>query len=426
MNRFCCISINHRHAPVSLRERIHLEPASALPLLKGDAEALTLNTCNRTEIYGCHLRPSEMLALITSVCQIQDTNLEGLCEIFEARDAIAHLFAVCSGLDSLVLGEPQILGQAKEAFAAAVRAGTTATLLNKAMHRAFRTAKRVRNETEIGRYPVSVASEAVELAGHVFGDIQRSAVLVIGAGDMACIAARRLKDRGVRTLTIINRTHTAACSLARDLGGKAGTFDNLETELMRSDIVITSTGAPTPLIGRPLMERIMKARRHSPLIIIDIALPRDVDPEVGRLYNCYLYDIDALKDIVERHACHRELQLDQASAILESEVDAFEAWLSALTAQETIKDLYALLERYIGEELRSEHIGEEDQGHLAQAVHRVLKRFIHRPVSFLKAHPSLANIENARRLFQLDEDYQDRHKGQPPRPCADRDSEKAS
>ena len=410
MNLICCISINHRKTPVEIREQIRIDPKDILAIMDKDSEAFTLNTCNRTEVYFRELNASAVYARLSSLCGIAQDALEDMAEHFTGREAIRHMFMVACGLDSLVTGEPQILGQIKDAYRDCLAANTTGTLLNKALHRAFRTAKRIRTETDIGKYSVSVASEAVELASHIFGDIADSAVLVIGAGDMASIAAKRLKSRGVKNLSIINRTHRTACNLAEELGGVPKPFEQLEDELISCDIVISSTGSATPLITKDMIEAVMKRRKNSPMIIIDIAVPRDVDPDAGKVYNCYLYDIDALKSIVDRHIKNRKESTEQALAIINHEITSFENWLGSLNANTTIKDLFSLMEEYIEEQLRDIPLDEEGKGVAENALRTTLKRLIHRPVSFLKAHPNVNHIEQTRRIFQLDEDYQDRHK----------------
>jgi len=410
MNLIGCISINHRNTPVEIREQIRIEPKDILAIMEKDSEAFTLNTCNRTEVYFRELDASAIYARLSSLCGISQDELEDMADHFMGREAIRHMFMVACGLDSLVTGEPQILGQIKDSYRDCLAANTTGTLLNKALHRAFRTAKRIRTETDIGKYSVSVASEAVELASHIFGDITDSSVLVIGAGDMASIAAKRLKNRGVKKLSIINRTHRTACTLAEELGGVPKPFEQLEDELTSCDIVISSTGSATPLITKDMIEAVMKRRKNSPMIIIDIAVPRDVDPDAGKVYNCYLYDIDALKSIVDRHIKNREESTEQALGIINHEIESFENWLGSLNANTTIKDLFSLMEEYIEEQLRDIPLGEEGKGLAENALRTTLKRLIHRPVSFLKAHPDVNHIEQTRRIFQLDEDYQDRHK----------------
>jgi glutamyl-tRNA reductase len=410
MNLIGCISINHRNAPVEIREQIRIEPKDILAIMDKDSEAFTLNTCNRTEVYFRELSASAVYAHLSSLCGITRDALEDVADHFIGREAIRHMFMVACGLDSLVIGEPQVLGQIKDAYRDCLALNTTGTLLNKALHRAFRTAKRIRTETDIGKYSVSVASEAVELASHIFGDITHSAACIIGAGDMASIAAKRLKSRGVKTMSIINRTHSAACDLAEELGGVPKPFENLQEELAICDIVISSTGSATPLITRDMIEAVMKLRKNSPIIIIDIAVPRDVDPEAGKCYNCYLYDIDSLKAIVDRHFKNRQESTQQALDIINHEINNLENWLSSLNANTTIRDLFSLMEDYIEEQLRDIPLDEAEKGIVENSLRTSLKRFIHRPVSFLKTHPHVNHIEQTRRIFQLDEDYQDRHK----------------
>jgi glutamyl-tRNA reductase len=410
MNLIGCISINHKHAPVELREQIHIDPDDILPIMGRFSEAYTLNTCNRIEVYWRELKSAAMYAHLSSLSGISQEKLQEVSEYFIGRDAIRHLFMVASGLDSLVIGEPQILGQIKDSYRDCRSVNITGTFLNKALHRSFRTAKRIRTETDIGRYSVSVASEAVELACHIFGDISASTALIIGAGDMASIAARRLKDRGVTKINIINRTHRVACDLAYELGGIPKPFESLKDELVSCDIVISSTGSPTPIITRDMVESVMKLRRNSPIFIIDIAVPRDVDPNAGKCYNCYLYDIDSLNAIVDRHFEHRQEQAQKALGIIDQEVVKYEKWIDALDAQTTIKDLFDLLEVHIHEQIEELQLDDQEKNIVEKTLRKSLKRFIHRPVSFLKSHPGINHIEQTRRIFQLDEDYQDRHK----------------
>ncbi len=411
MNRIGCISINHRSAPVEVREKILLSPQDFRSLCVRGGEVYALTTCNRTEVYWTGVDENALVQHVAALSEMPDEEFRRHCETFRGEEAIRHLFMVASGLDSLIIGENQILGQVKDAYRQALAAGTTSVFLNKALHRTFRTAKRVRTETSIGRYPVSVASQAVELACHIFGDISASPVLVIGAGDMAGIAARRLKDRGAGDLCIINRTFPAACDLAEELGGKPRSFSALREELLRCAIVITSTGSPTPIITRSIMDDVMKQRRNEPMIIIDIAVPRDVEPEAGKCYNCYLYDIDALKSIVDKHVSFRQEETDKALAIISSEVERFARWAGSLDAQATIRDLFSLMDEYIASEMGANSLEPRHAAIVEQRLRSSLKRYLHRVASYLKEHPTLTNIEQTRRIFQLDEDYQDRHKG---------------
>jgi glutamyl-tRNA reductase len=411
MERISCISINHKNAPVDIRERIRVEPSDLQTILTQGSEACPLTTCNRTEIYFTAIEKEALFELLERTSGIDRHSIERVCEYLSGPEAVRHLFMVASGLDSLVLGEPQILGQLKDAYRQALSLNITDTIINKVLHRAFRTAKRIRTETSIGTYPVSVASEAVELAGHIFGDITGSTVLIVGAGDMAGIAARRLKDRGVKQLRIINRTHTSACELASDLGGLAIPFDQLSTELVASDIVIASTGSARPIITRDMVASAMKVRKNRPIIIIDIAVPRDVEEAAGKCYNCYLYDIDTLKTIVDKHFAHRETEAKRALMIIDEEVEKFEKWLDSLSAQSTIKDLFSLMDSHIAGQIEGLSLSDEEKSMVENTLRTSYKRLLHRPVSFLKEHPEIKHIENVRRIFQLDEDFSDRHKG---------------
>ncbi|MBN2298067.1 MAG: glutamyl-tRNA reductase [Deltaproteobacteria bacterium] len=410
MNLIGCISINHKRASVELREKICIEPEHMAEILGKDCEAYTLNTCNRAEIYFRGVNPNAVYGLISGLSGIPEESIREVSDHLVGSEAVRHLFKVASGLDSLVIGESQILGQVKDTYRACLAAGITGTLLNKALHRAFRAAKRIRTETDIGKYPVSIASEAADLACHIFGDISASTVLIIGAGDMAGIAAKRLMSRGAKKMVIINRTHSAACDLARELNGVPMPFESLKTELASCDIVISSTGAPTPIITRDTIEAVMKQRKNKAIFIIDIAVPRDVESGVGKCYNCYLYDIDSLKSIVDRHFSKRKEQTSKALAIIETELDSFEKWIEALNANTTINDLFSLLESYIQEQIDVLPLDEKESALLEKTLRTSLRRFVHRPVSFLKDHPGIDHIEHTRRLFQLDEDYQDRHK----------------
>lgn len=410
MNQICCISINHKNATLEIREHIRIEPKDLQSIMIRGSETYCLNTCNRTEVYFRDLEASSVYDHLSSLSGLPVQTIKEVSHRYTGQDAVRHLFMVASGLDSLVVGEPQIIGQVKDAYRDCTAMNTTGTILNKALHRAFRTAKRIRTETDIGKYSISVASEAVELASRIFGDITKSSALIIGAGEMATIAAKRLKNRGVKNMTIINRTMSSACNLAEELGGTPKPFENLKEELVHCDIVITSTGSPIPIITRDMVETVMKLRRNSPIIIIDIAVPRDVDQEAGKCYNCYLYDIDSLTSIVDRHFKNRQESIQQALGIIDQEIHNFDTWTESLNASSTIKDLFSLMENYIKDQLTEVKLDDKQKTIVQEMLRASLRRFIHRPVSFLKNHPDIDYIEQTRRIFQLDEDYKDRHK----------------
>ena len=419
MKRIKCLSINHKIAPVQVREKICMDAAELGRLMHKGSEIYVLSTCNRAELYWVGIDDETVYDFFCRTSGLDRAQITENSSLLSGPAALEHLFAVTSGLNSLVIGESQILGQVKEAYRQAAAAGTTATYLNKALHKAFKAAKRIHTETDLGKYPVSVASEAVELASHIFGDISKSRVLVIGAGNMAEIAARRLKDRGVNRLYITNRTAATAAGLADELGGEAVAFENLPDALRQSDIVISSTGADQPIISGKLMQSVMRARKNRPIILIDIAVPRDIEDAAGEIYNCYLYDIDALKSIVDRHSISRKNQMDKARQIIDQEVEAYDVWLKSLNSSDTIRQLYDMAEEYTRDELQN--LPPDEAEIVARSLRSVTRRLLHRPVSFLKDFPEDQHIEFIRRMFQLDEDYQDRHKRKPACHGSDRD-----
>jgi glutamyl-tRNA reductase len=331
------LGVSHRTAPVGVRERLAVVPEAmdavlaelkALPAVR---EAALLSTCNRVEIYAAVDADadravqglSEALARRAGV-----TALELAAHLYERRDAeaVSHLFRVAASLDSLVLGEPQILGQTKQALDTAIRHKSAGAILNTCFQRAFRVAKRVRRETEIARNPVSVSSVAIELVRQVFGGFERRAVLVVGAGKMSELAARTLRNQGA-TLTLTNRTRARAEQLAGQYGAAVRDWSELPAALGAADIVIASTGAQRPVLTLEMMQKVQRARRGRPLFLLDIAVPRDVEPEVGSLDGIYLADIDDLQKVAAEHRDERKSEADGAEAIVAQELDRFlKAW----------------------------------------------------------------------------------------------------
>lgn len=330
------VGVSHRTAPVAVRERLTVEPdameraLTELTALPGVREAAMLSTCNRVELYlatdegsGAEQRIADLLAKRAEV-----TAPELSAHLYERRDveALQHLFRVAASLDSLVVGEPQILGQTKQAHEAAVLHGTAGQLLGACFEGAFRVARRIRRETEIAKNPVSVSSVAVELARQVVGDFKGRRVLVVGAGKMSELAARTLRTQGA-TLTVVNRTRARADELAGRYGATAADWDALAAELTRADIVIASTGAQRPVLTVEILDGVRKARRGRSLVLLDIAVPRDVEPAAGKLSDIYLFDIDALQGVAAKHRQGREDEAAEAEAIVKEEVTRFlRAW----------------------------------------------------------------------------------------------------
>ena len=338
-----CFGLSHRTASVEVRERFAFAdkelPAATLRLraLEGVREALILSTCNRVEHYAVIddgpepvRRASDLFRLYCETGGLE-THAEG--EQFyhhDAPESVAHLFRVASGLDSMVLGETEILGQVKQAYSVASEAGTTSRVLNKLFQRAFQAAKQVRSDTEIGRGTVSVASAAVDLAERLFGDLKRCRALVLGAGETGERTARALLSRGVCPdgLAVANRSPERAAALAAELGGRAvPEFDAWEREAAGVDILITSTAATSAIVTAAQLARIMRGRSDRPLFVIDIAVPRDVEPAANDIEGVYLYDIDALQEIARQGMASRERELAACERIIGRHVEEFESWV---------------------------------------------------------------------------------------------------
>ena len=326
------IGLNHRSSPVELRERFAFGEAripEALKRLRGQAvaeEAVILSTCNRVEIYAAtQLEPAHAFRALKQFLADSHEYRDPLRDelyAFAEPESLQHLFKVACGLDSMLLGETEILGQLKKAYELALRAGHTGSRLNKAFQRAFNVAKQVRTETNIQRGSVSVASAAVELANKIFSSLDSRHVMVIGAGDTSEKTARALLSRGARHLLVSNRTLDRAQALAADLGGRAVPFEDWAREFEPIDIVISSTAAPACLIDRARLAPLMKLRRNRPLLLIDIAVPRDIDPDVNFLENVYLYNIDDLQGIADDYLRQRKEEIARCEAIIADKVKA--------------------------------------------------------------------------------------------------------
>jgi len=346
--------LSHRNAPVELREQLAVDEDKLRELLRDIAstsvvnEAIILSTCNRVEVYAAADVPGEArTALFRKLCRhrgVEPAVVEAALYTYAEGDAVRHAFRVASSLDSMVIGEPQILGQVKDAFALAQSCEAVGPALHSLFTQAFAVAKKVRTETEIARHAVSVSFAAVELAKKIFARLQGKAVLLVGAGKMSELAARHLVEQGVFPVYVTNRTWARAQEMARALSGTAVPFDELSTALAAVDIVVTSTGAPEPVIRREMVQRIMHGRRGRPLFFIDIAVPRDVDGAVGELDDVYCYDIDDLKQVVDANIRERVREAHRAEALVEREVTKFVARLGDIEVVPTIVSLRERLE----------------------------------------------------------------------------------
>jgi glutamyl-tRNA reductase len=325
-----CLGLNHRTAPVDIRERFAVgntklgEASSELMVLAEATEAVVISTCNRTEFYlaadGARAAFERIEIRLAQKIQV-DSSVAAHFYRKEKAEAAKHLCRVVSGLDSMMLGETEIFGQVKHAYASALEAGATGSILNKVFQRAFGVGKKVRTETSIQEGSTSVGNVAVDLAEKIFGHLKDSEVMILGAGEMSRITAQSLVSRGAKSIFVANRSFDRAQELATEMGGSAVRFDDWQKVLERVDVVISSTGAPHAIIQRADVEKARRARKYRPLFFIDIAVPRDIDPAVGEIEEVYLYDIDTLEQLAEEARGRRQLQIEQCERIIELELE---------------------------------------------------------------------------------------------------------
>ncbi|TNV22208.1 glutamyl-tRNA reductase [Buttiauxella sp. B2] len=391
------LGINHKTAPVSLRERVTFSPDTldqALnslleqPMVQG---GVVLSTCNRTELY-LSVEEQENLheQLVRWLCNYHNLNEEEVRKSLywhHDTEAVAHLMRVASGLDSLVLGEPQILGQVKKAFADSQKGHSLSSELERMFQKSFSVAKRVRTETDIGASAVSVAFAACSLARQIFESLSTVTVLLVGAGETIELAARHLREHNVQKMIIANRTRERAQVLADEVGAEVISLSDIDSRLQEADIIISSTASPLPIIGKGMVERALKARRNQPLLIVDIAVPRDVEPEVGKLANAYLYSVDDLQAIIQSNLAQRKAAAVEAETIVAQECREFMAWLRAQSATETIRDYRSQAEQ-IRDELTAKAVAALQQGADAETVlqdlaWKLTNRLIHAPTKSL-------------------------------------------
>ncbi len=340
------LGVSHRTAPVEVRERLDFaargldHALAALAARPGASESVVVSTCNRAEVYvACDDTLAARVELVAFLCDYHALDAGAVDpHLYEKVDGAAaeHLFRVAAGLDSLVVGEPQILGQVKEAYAAATDQHTVGPVLNKVFPWSFTVGKRVRTETGLAEGAVSVSFAATALARKIFGDLKGRTVLVVGAGEMGKLTAQHLQSQGAERMLITSRTFAHASALAESIGGKALPWDGLRGALDAADIVISATGATLPVFTRPQVDAVMRHRRNRPLFLIDIALPRDVDPAVGDLESVFLYNIDDLQAIVQENLSRRAAEVVRAQDIVTDEVRKFESWLTARVAIPTV------------------------------------------------------------------------------------------
>lgn len=330
------LGINHKTAPVALREKVAFTPdslVSALASLKqieGIEESVIVSTCNRTEVYVKGAGEAALLLdWLSAFHDVKREDIEQNSYLYQQEDAVKHVMRVASGLDSLILGEPQILGQIKQAFSDAKHSGTVGAEFERLFQHTFSVAKKVRSETEIGANAVSVAFAAVQLAKHIFSALPKRSVLLVGAGETIELVAQHLKEQGVQRLAVANRTVARAENLAANLGADVLTLSQLPEHLHDFDIVISSTASQLPLIGKGMVEKALKQRRNMPMFLVDLAVPRDIESQVNELGDAYLYTVDDLQHIVEQNLASREMAAQDAEKIIDDQASVFLSWKQA-------------------------------------------------------------------------------------------------
>jgi glutamyl-tRNA reductase len=420
---FQLIGVNHKTAPVEVRERLAIPESRMAEALKrlvghpGVDEGLILCTCNRVEVLAQTKNgSSDLRSFLQTYFEMKVPELAPHLYEYHERDAIRHVFRVTSSLDSMVVGEPQILGQVKEAYATARAVGAVHSQLDQLLTRAFAVAKRVRTETAVGSSSVSVASVAVELAKKIFGSLNGKQVYLVGAGKMSELAARNLMAHGAAAIFVANRTYDRAAALADKFGGQAINFEELYETADRADIVITSTGSPRAIFRREHGELFLSRRKNRPMFFIDIAVPRDVDPQMNKLDGIFVYDIDDLQQAVAANTSDRRKEAERAETIIDNEIDRFEARLQTRDVVPTIVSLQDHLETIRQAEIdrvrgRLGTLSPEQELAIETLTRGIVSKIMHTPISTLKtaARGSEATpmIDVVRRIFNLQEKARD-------------------
>jgi glutamyl-tRNA reductase len=405
------LGLNHKTAPVALREKVAFSEdrlAAALYTLRqesGVAEAVILSTCNRTELYWSGPATGAELSAWLERHHGDDLNLASSLYVLQERVAVAHAFSVAAGLDSMVLGEPQILGQLKDAYRVAHESGSTGPWLNKLFQAAFSAAKRVRSETQIGANAVSLASAAVSLARRMYADLGTRSALMVGAGEMIDLAARHFASAGVKRIVIANRTLTRAQSLAADLKAYAVDLGALDKELVDADIVVSCTASPVPLITKAGAAAAVRKRRHRPIFMVDLAVPRDIEPAVAELSDVYLFSIDDLRKLVEENLQQREAAAGDARLLLEEEVARFLADSRAHDAGPAIRALRlkadAVRAQTVEHARRMLQSGRSPEEVIDYLANTLTNRLLHAPTHALRQASESSDPDLARILARL-------------------------
>jgi len=416
------VGVNHKTTPVEIREKLAFtkgkieESVDRLLNFPDIIEHTILSTCNRVEIYArANGQNSAIQSIKQFICDFHGLSAVQLEEHFYSYSneaAIEHLFRVSSSLDSMILGEAQILGQVKDAYSLAKDLRSTGLVLNQLFEKAFSIAKKVREETGIAERSVSISSAAVELAQKIFDDLENHTVMLVGTGEMAELAAKHLISYGVKTVYVTSRTYERAANLARTLNGSALDFEAFKNELYRADIVITSTSASSFIITKDMVAKAIHERKNKPIFFIDIAVPRDIEPDVNDLENVYLYDIDDLHVVVSANMKEREKESENAMHLISQEVNKFNNWLGTLDAVPTIVEIRKRVENIGNQEMertlkKIPHLSEEDKKIICQMKNSMINKILHKPTIKLKQKTQSEDghvyLKAIRHLFHLDD-----------------------
>ncbi len=418
------VGLSHKTAPLDVRETISFseknmeEGVRALVACPSVSEGLIVSTCNRVEVYSATPKrklteaKDEIVSFLADFHNVPREKLDPHIYTMTGEECVGHIFRVASSLDSMVVGEPQILGQVKDAFGCAANAQATGNILNRLLHKAFSVAKRVRSETRIATSAVSISFAAVELAKKIFGELEGKTVMLIGAGEMAELAARHLLNNGIEHIIVANRTYENAVKLAEEFKGAAVPFDELAQQMELADIVISSTGAPTVIIDKKMVKGVIKRRRNKPMFFIDIAVPRDIHPSVNEVENVYAYDIDDLEGVVETNIKIRSKEAAKAEEIVDGEVGQFLDWMRSRESFPTIVALREWAEEVRRTELsktlkRIDGLSEVDVKRVEAMTEAMLNKILHRHISRMKkaAHQGDEGevVEMVREIFEIED-----------------------
>ncbi len=410
------LGINHNTASVDLREQLAFSPEQIESALQdaqkaGLTEVAILSTCNRTEIYTQGAVDADLvLKWLSGHRSLTSSELAASHYAKQGEQAIQHMMSVAAGLDSLVLGEPQILGQMKACYAHARESGTAGSILHDAFQQVFTIAKRVRSETTIGQNPVSVAYAAVSLAQQIFSDLKQDTALLIGAGETIELVARHLKEAGIRSIIVANRTLPRAAALADEVGGQAILLEEISEVMPRADIVISSTASPLPILGKGTVEKALKVRKHRPIFMVDIAVPRDIEEQVGDLADVYLYTVDDLRDVIQENMKARQEAAEQAQTIIQEGVQAY---LHGLRAQDSVSTIRAyrrkaedVRDSELERALKSLSSGSDPEQVVRQLARNLTNKLLHGPTTKIRQASAEGRAELigwSQELFDLDD-----------------------